>query len=343
MVNIKFGIVAPAGEEPRKVLDFIRRAEDSGFDSFWAGDHMVFMKPVAYDVLSTIAAAGVITNKISMGSFSDVHKLHPAVLAQRLTTLDHLTNGRFILGLGIGEAMNLDPYGIKWDRPLSRMVESVRLIRRLWESEEPFDYEGEFFRFKKAILGAKPAKGKVPIYIAAHRSKSLRVAAELGDGWITLPQPSFLFAKRRKQIEEWRKNAGGDLDNFDKCQYLFISIAKDKDEAFKALEPLRHTLIWSELYEEAYGVNLPEEYKDFGYMNVITTDEKEREKIIEQGKLFSKEAVFDFTLSGSAKDCIKRIEEYIEAGVNHFLLHNFSADREWSYKVLTQEVIPYFR
>jgi alkanesulfonate monooxygenase SsuD/methylene tetrahydromethanopterin reductase-like flavin-dependent oxidoreductase (luciferase family) len=278
-----------------------------------------------------------------MGSFSDAHKLHPAVFAQRLTTLDHLTNGRFIMGLGIGEAMNLEPYGIKWNKPLSRMVELVSLIRRLWESQEPFDYEGEFFRFKKAILGAKPTKGRVPIYIAAHRPKSLRVAAELGDGWITLPQPPFLFAKRQKQVEEWRKNAGGDLGNFDKCQYLFISIAKDKDEAFKALEPLRHTLIWSELYEEAYGVKLPKEYEGFGYMNVITTDEKDKQKIIEQGKLFPKEAVFDFTLSGSAKDCIKRLEEYIDAGANHLLIHNFSVDRESSYKVLTDEVIPYFR
>jgi alkanesulfonate monooxygenase SsuD/methylene tetrahydromethanopterin reductase-like flavin-dependent oxidoreductase (luciferase family) len=343
MSNIKFGIVAPAGEEPRRLLDFIRRAEDSGFDSFWAGDHMVFMRPIAFDVLSTIAAASVITNRISMGSISDAHKFHPAVLAQRLSTLDHLTNGRFILGLGIGEAMNLDPYGIKWNKPLSRMVESIKLIRRLWESPEPFDFDGEFFQFKKAVLGAKPIRWRVPIYIAAHRPRSLRVAAEMGDGWITLPQPTFLFAKKRKQVEEWRKDAGGDLDSFDMCQYLFISIANDKEEAFKALEHMRHTIIWSEIYEEAYGVKLPEEYKGFGYMNVITTDERERQKIIEQGKLFSKEAVFDFTLSGSAKDCIKRIEEYIDAGVNHFLIHNFSADRDWSYKVLTEEVIPYFK
>ena len=90
MANLKFGIVAPAGEEPKRLLDFIRRAEDSGFDSFWAGDHMVFMRPVAFDVLSTIAAASVITNKISMGSISDAHKFHPAVLAQRLVTLDPL-------------------------------------------------------------------------------------------------------------------------------------------------------------------------------------------------------------------------------------------------------------
>lgn len=344
MPSLKFGIVAPAGEEPRRLLDFIRRAEDFGFDSFWAGDHMVFAsKPRAFDVLSTIGAAGIITEKIFMGSISDAHKFHPAVLSQRLATLDHLTDGRFILGLGIGEAMNLDPYGIKWDRPLLRMVESIKLIRKLWESEEPFDFDGEFFQFKKAFLDGRPTKGKVPIYIAAHRPRSLRVAAEMGDGWITLPQPPFLFARKREQVEGWRKASGGDLDKFEKCQYLFTSIAKDKEEAFKAVEHLRHTLIWSELYEEAYGVKLPEEYNGFGYMNVITTDEKEKQRIIEQGKLFSKEAVFDFTLLGTANDCIKRIEEYIDAGVNHFLIHDFSADREWSYEVLTGEVIPYFR
>ncbi|HEX3035695.1 MAG TPA: LLM class flavin-dependent oxidoreductase [Thermodesulfobacteriota bacterium] len=343
MEKPKFGIVAPAGEEPKRVLDFIKHAEEAGFDSFWAGDHMVFMRPVAFDVLSTIAAASTVTNKISMGPISDAHKLHPAVLAQRLTTLDHLTNGRIILGLGIGEAMNLDPYGIKWNKPLSRMIESIKLIRKLWESEEPFDYEGEFFTFKKAILGAKPTKGKVPIYIAAHRPKSLRVAAEMGDGWITLPQPPSLFVKKRKQAEEWRRKAGGDLDKFDKCLYIFTSIAKDKESAFKAIGHLKHTIIWSELYEEAYGVRLPEEFKGFGYMTVVTTDERDKQKIVEQGKLFSKESVLDFTLSGSANDCIKRIGEYIEAGVNHFLIHNFSADRDWSNKVLTEEVIPYFR
>ena len=364
MANIKFGIVAPAGEEPKRLLDFIKRAEDSGFDSFWAGDHMVFTsQPRAFDVLSTIGAAGIITKKIFMGSISDSHKLHPAVFAQRLATLDHLTDGRFILGLGLGEAMNLDPYGIKWNKPLSRMVESIKLIRRLWKSKEPFDFDGEFFHFRNAFLDARPINGKVPIYIAAHRPRSLRIAAEMGDGWITLPQPPFLFEKKRRQVEEWRKSSGGsgvspiqsgikrdgfqgtawNLDNFDKCQYLFTSIAKDKDAAFRAVEHLRHILIWSELYEEAYGIKLPEEYRDSSYMNVLITDEIGKQKLRELGKLFSKEAVLDFTLSGSAKECIKRIEEYIEAGANHFLLHNFSADPEWSYKVLTEEVILYFR
>jgi len=343
MDNIKFGIVAPAGEEPKSLIDFIVRAEGSGFDSFWAGDHMVFMKSVAYDVLSTITAAALTTRKITMGSISDAHKYHPAVLAQRLATIDTLTDGRFILGLGLGEAMNLDPYGIKWDKPLSRMVESIKLIRMLWEKEEPFDFEGEFFRFEKAILGSKPTKEKVPIYIAAHRNKSLRVAAEMGDGWITLPQPPSLFFKKRKMLDVWRSNSGNNSEQFEKCLYIFVSIAKDKDSAFQALEPLRHTLIWSELYEEAYGITLPKKYEDFNYMKVITTDERDRQKLIDLGKQFSKEAVFDFTLSGSARDCIKRIEEYIDAGVNHFLLHNFSADYDWSFEVLTKEVIPYFR
>src|SRR3972149_9368514 len=180
MTHIKFGIVAPAGEEPRRLLDFIKRAEDSGFDSFWAGDHMVFTsKPRAFDVLSTIGAAGIVTKEIFMGSISDSHKLHPAVFAQRLATLDHLTDGRFILGLGLGEAMNLDPYGIKWNKPLSRMVESVKLIRKLWESREPFDFDGEFFQFRLGNLDASRHNGFVPITVSSERPASLRVAAEL--------------------------------------------------------------------------------------------------------------------------------------------------------------------
>lgn len=343
MNKIKFGIVAPAGEHPKKLLDFIARAEGSEFDSFWAGDHMVFMRPVAYDVLSTITAAALTTRKISMGSFTDAHKYHPAVLAQRLATIDHLTDGRFVLGLGLGEAMNLDPFGIRWDRPLSRMAEAVKLIRMLWEKEEPFDFEGKFFRFEKALLGSKPTKGKVPIYIAAHREKSLRVAAEMGDGWITLPQPPRLFAKRRKQVEECRIGSGKKLDNFDRCLYVFISLGDDKESALKSIKTLKHTIIWSELYEEAYGKTLPKKYKGFNYMKVITTDESDRQKIVELAEQFSNEAIFDFTISGSERDCIRRIEEYIDVGVTHLLIHNLSADRDWSYKVLTERVIPYFR
>ncbi|MGQ0792934.1 MAG: LLM class flavin-dependent oxidoreductase [Deltaproteobacteria bacterium] len=346
--KLKFGIVSPAGEEPKNLLRFIKRAEDSLFDSVWAGDHMVFMRPVAYDVMSTFAAAGVTTNRISLASISDAHKFHPAVLAQRLATLSQLTGGRFILGLGLGEAMNLDPYGIKWDKPLSRLVESVEIMRKLWRSDSPFDYEGEFFQLRQAILGAKPAgggvhHGLVPIYIAAHREKSLRAAAELGDGWITLPQPPEMFASRRAKVEAWRGDFGGNLDNFERCLYIFASIAGDKNEAYEALEPLRHTIIWSELYEEYSGARLPEEFQRFGYMTVITTDDADRQRIVRQGRLYPKDAVLDFTLAGCAQDCIRRIEQYAASGVTHLLLHDFSRDRDESYKILTERVIPYFR
>jgi len=344
MPDLKFGIVAPAGEEPKRLLSFIHRAEASGFDSLWAGDHLVFTsRPQAFDVLSTIAAAGITTTKILMGSISDPHRHHPAVFAQRLATIDHLTDARFILGLGLGEAMNLDPYGIKWDRPLSRMVEVIKLIRKLWESKEPFDFNGEFFQFRKALLDARPLKGKVPIYIAAHRPRSLRAAAELGDGWITLPQPPSLFEKKRKEIEEWRRKSQGEIKTFDRCLYIFASIADNKDKAFEAIENLRHIIIWSELFEEAYGIKIPEEYRNYSYMKAVITDEFQNRKLKEVGKLFPKEAVFDFTLCGSANDCIKRIEDYIKAGVNHFIIHNFSADYDSGYKTLTEKIIPYFR
>jgi alkanesulfonate monooxygenase SsuD/methylene tetrahydromethanopterin reductase-like flavin-dependent oxidoreductase (luciferase family) len=341
--KIKFGIVAPAGEEPKRVLDYIKRAEDSGIDSFWAGDHMTFMKPVAYDVISTLTAAGMMTNNITLASISDAHKHHPAVLAQRLSTIDHLLDGRFILGLGLGEAMNLDPYGIKWNKPLSRMTESINIIRTLWERNEPFDFQGKFFNLEKAILGAKPTAGKVPIYIAAHRSKSLRAAAELGDGWITLPQPPSLFANKVKLVREIRGNLGRDSSQFDNCLYIFISIASDQESAYRSVEHIKHTLIWPELFEEGCDLKLPERHKDFSYMDFLPMDADSREKMIEIGKTYSKRSIFDFNLLGSAKDCINRMEEYISAGVNHFLLHNFSADPESSFRILTGEIIPSLR
>lgn len=344
MDGIKFGIVAPAGEEPRRLIDLISRAEETGFDSFWAGDHMIFMSTNrAYDVISIIGAAGVVTERITMGAITDPHKLHPAVLAQRISTVDRLTHGRFITCLGVGEAMNLDPYGITWNKPLSRLCECVSIVRMLWESSIPFNYEGEFYHLKGAILGAKPMRGSAPIFIAAHRERSLKVAGWLGDGWLTLPQPPSLFAKKSKLVEKSIEESAKVGEPFDKCIYLFASIASDREESIKPLEKLKELIIWPELFEEAYGVTIPPERKRYGFMNAIPAKEEEREEMRKLGELYPKEAILDFTLSGTPGDCIEKIGRYVEAGANHIVIHDLSPDRDYSFRALANEIIPHFR
>ena len=143
-----------------------------------------------------LAALSVKTKNIKLGTaVSDTHRRHPETLAQIVSTVDILSGGSAILGIGPGESMNLDPFGINWDKPISRMKEAITLIKRLW-TQESVSYEGKFFRFSNAILDLKPVqKPHPPIWIAANSIASLKVVAELGEGWIPLPNGPENYSK----------------------------------------------------------------------------------------------------------------------------------------------------
>jgi alkanesulfonate monooxygenase SsuD/methylene tetrahydromethanopterin reductase-like flavin-dependent oxidoreductase (luciferase family) len=129
-------------------------AERSRLDSIWAPDHLVvedYRKtcPEAWCILSALATC---TKRVTLAtSVTDPYRRNPALLAQTVATLDMISGGRVVLGLGAGEAMNVDPYGIAWDNRTARMKETVEIIRRLWEGEM-VDYHGEVFRFAKAFI-----------------------------------------------------------------------------------------------------------------------------------------------------------------------------------------------
>jgi len=126
--NIKFGIAAPVpGVSVKDLIKFSVNTEKLGFHSLWFPDHVLFMaQKICPEVWSVITAAASETKKIQMGTISDPHRMHPAILAQRLSTVDHISNSRIFITLGYGEKMNLDPYGIAWDKPLERVKESVK-------------------------------------------------------------------------------------------------------------------------------------------------------------------------------------------------------------------------
>ncbi|MEM2970613.1 MAG: LLM class flavin-dependent oxidoreductase, partial [Candidatus Bathyarchaeia archaeon] len=132
---IKFGIEGP--NYPWEVIrDTALLAEKIGFDSYWMPDHLVATGVKRWEALeawSTLCALAVQTKRIKLASgVSDTYRHHPAVLAQMAATCDVLSNGRAILGIGIGEAMNLVPFGILHDKPVERTVEAIQIIRRLF-------------------------------------------------------------------------------------------------------------------------------------------------------------------------------------------------------------------
>ena len=106
------------------------------------------------------------------------------MLAQTALTIDHLARGRFILGLGSGESENTLPYGFDFARPVSRFEEALRVIRLLWESDGPVDFDGQFYTLHHARLDTEPYDGRLPpIWIGASGPRMLDIAGRYADGW----------------------------------------------------------------------------------------------------------------------------------------------------------------
>ncbi len=344
--KIKFGIAAPVpGESTQTLITFTENAETAGFDAVWFPDHVVFMaKRLTPEVWSVITAASTRTNAIHMGAVGDAHRIHPAILAHRLATIDHISKGRTFICLGYGEKMNLDPYGIKWDKPLKRVVESIKIMRALW-SGESVSFDGEFFQLSDASLRIEPVGDSLPIYVAATGPRALKIAGEYGDGWLTNAMPARVFREKSLIVDEGAVNRDKGLGPIEKTLFIFLSIARDEDEAYTTLEPVKHALIWPELLSQAgYDIDIEDQYKGLEYTKIMPNDPDMLRKFREMGeKYYSREIVLDFVIAGSKEEVIRRIEEYVNSGVSHFFLRDFSPDRKESFKVISQDIIPYFR
>lgn len=346
--EIRFGLSAPMpGADMDGLLKFSVMADKLGFDTVWYPDHVVFVSPTeAHEAWTIATAAAMMTKNISLGTVSDPHRMHPAVFAQRLASIDHLSKGRVTLTLGVGESMNLDAYGIKWNKPLTRLRESMEVMQRLWAADGPVDYKGEFFRMKDAFLQVKPYKrDRIPTYIATHTPKGLKLAGELGDGWLPIDLNPKLYAQYLSVIKESAKEAGRKMKEIDPALWVFTSLGKNEDEAYKTLEPFKYVLVMQDQLQKAgYDVKIPEEYSGLNYFNVIPQDEAGRQKFRQIGQFFPREAIMDFTITGSTKDCIKKIEKYVSKGVRHFVLfYRFSPDPEKALKTYAKEILPYFK
>jgi F420-dependent oxidoreductase-like protein len=176
---------------PAGALDAIREAERLGFDSVWTAE--------AYgsDALTPLAFWGAHTQKVRLGTaVVQMSARTPAATAMAAMTLDHLTGGRFILGLGASGPQVVEGwYGQPYPRPLARTREYVEIIRRIVRRDEPVDFHGEFYQLPYeggAGLGKPlrstihPLRTEIPIFLGAEGPKNVALAAEICDGWLPL-------------------------------------------------------------------------------------------------------------------------------------------------------------
>jgi alkanesulfonate monooxygenase SsuD/methylene tetrahydromethanopterin reductase-like flavin-dependent oxidoreductase (luciferase family) len=344
--NIRFGCFLPIPATPvKKLLRIAQVNEEAGFDSVWVPDHLLFIPPgIVPEAWSTLAATAAVTEKAALGTcVTDPHRYHPAVLAQKVATVDQISGGRVILGLGAGEAMNLEPFGIRWKRPVSKLIEFVTIIRKLW-SGEVLNHEGRFWTLKDAFLQINPVEGRIPVYFGANGPRTLRLTGEMADGWLSIPLSPKLYKERLKLVEEGAEKAGRSLDDIDTGVYLYTSVTEKAEDAYKQIEKIRSQVIPSpELLREAgYNVELPEELQSISYFKALLNSEW-MQKFLAFGELIPREAAIEFSIAGTVEDCINKIDEFAKAGVKHFLLLNVGPDPRQVMKAYSEEIIPHFK
>ena len=347
MERIRFGTKLP--DHPLETtIKFARYAEKSGLDSIWMVDHLVDINVnpwgayFTWGVLSAIAAE---TRKVTLGTaVSDPHRLHPAVLAQAVMTLDHLSNGRAILGLGAGEATNLDPYSIPWDHPISRLSETVRVLKMFWTGK-PTSFDGDFFHIRNAFIKPKPIRSPhPPIWIAANSQRSMKITGQEADGWIPLAciHSPTAYAEKLKYIQTASEERGRSKESIEPAVFVHTAIDDDRDKAREMIEMPAKTMLlyWCPEVFKEYGF----ESSEFHLLKTVYTKET-AEALVKKARELPTKAIEDRFIFGTPSDCVRGIKRYLEAGARHFILvFPVPQERiEQSLRLYIEHVIPEIR
>lgn len=192
MSELKVGIQLPEVEREYRwpeVRDIARTAEEVGFDSVWVGDHLLYRDEHGargpWEAWSVLAALGEATERVQLGPLVAATSFHsPAMLAKKAVTVDEISGGRLILGLGAGwNRTEYEAYGFPYDHRVSRFEEAFTIIRTLIR-EGAIDFSGEFYQVREMEL-IPPARPDLPILIGSNGPRMLRIAAPHVQMWNT--------------------------------------------------------------------------------------------------------------------------------------------------------------
>jgi F420-dependent oxidoreductase-like protein len=230
---------------PTGVPELLALAEDLGYDSVWTAE--------AYgsDALTPLAWWGSATSRIQLGtSICQMAARTPTAMAMAALTLDHLTGGRFILGLGASGPQVVEGwYGQPYAKPLARTREYVSVIRKVLAREEPVVNTGEFFPtpipggtgLGKAVKPiTHPLRADLPIYLAAEGPKNVALTAEIADGWLAIYFSPRVDSFYRDALAEGfaRTGARRTADTFEVAATVPVILHDDVEEAASLIRPV---------------------------------------------------------------------------------------------------------
>src|SRR5262245_22655881 len=228
--RIAIGVNWQGEFDREKVFERVRIADDAGVDSVfvaeaWGRD--------AFTLLTQLAER---TKRIQLGTgIVNYYSRTPAALAQHFGTLDELSEGRMIIGLGSSSANVVEHFhGVKFEPTLARMRDTVNVINMLMANRN-LEYRSKVFMPMERgfTLRFQPVLEHIPIYLASFRPKAVKVVAEVADGWMPTMIPIQAAKAQTDQFLGYVKDAGRDASQIT-VRFLGVTVAKDKERAIQA-------------------------------------------------------------------------------------------------------------
>ena len=329
----------------------MRLARLFGARSLWVQDHFMGFIPARvwkpeiteaakaihspdayFDPLQILAITATRIRGVDVGTLvTEAIRKHPMSLAQSFVTLDHISRGHAILGIGNGERENVEPYGLPWEKQVARLEEALTIIRLLWESGgRPVSYTGKFWTLRDAVFNLPLYKGRPPrIWIAAHAPRMLRLTGRFGDGWVPAVRVSGEeYGRRLGAIRAAAVEAKRPFDQFVPGQTLLTAIGESKaqilDLVMKSRLGAAMALLLPAEAWQAHGKRHPlgEDHK--GFIDIVpprVTDEQLDQAMRDVTPEMIDEALF----AGSPDEICDQVRPLVDAGARHLIISNGGA------------------
>jgi probable F420-dependent oxidoreductase len=266
---------------PNQWQDVVR-IEELGYDSAWTSEHIFFYFPT-FDALTVLAAMAARTSRIQLGTAVLLLPLRPAALAAKeIASVDNISGGRLILGVGVGGEYpkEFDAVGVPVKERGARSEEAIRVLKMLF-TQDNVSFDGRFTKLDGVTLMPKPSQaGGPPIWVAGRSDAAIRRAGRLGEGYLPYLFSPERFREGMAKVREHAEKAGRDPGAITGGIYQFICLADNYEEA-----------------KRMAAADLSRRYN------------QPFEKIVDR-----------YVVMGTADECARRLADFAEAGVEHFIL-----------------------
>jgi alkanesulfonate monooxygenase SsuD/methylene tetrahydromethanopterin reductase-like flavin-dependent oxidoreductase (luciferase family) len=283
--------------------DEIRSLEDAGADSFWAGGHIASRNPTPEAMMGLARLAAHVQRGVVGTSVLLLPLYPPAIVAKQIADLDNMTGGRVVLGVGLGGEYpdEFSACQVRVNERGRRMDEALPLLRRLW-GDEPVSSSGPFYPMHNVHLHPQPTRpGGPPILMSGRRDRAMRRAATVCDGWIPYMYSPTRYAASTQTVRQAAAEVGRDLEGFVWAVWTFVCIDRDGGTARR----------------------------------------RAGEYLLGIGHIEDTKIVSHVTVAGTPNEVTRRLQEFVDAGVEHFVVSVIDcANAESTPLFVQREVVP---